>query len=438
MKSRKLQRKGGAPPTDNGGPPPRKRNGPDALTSEPVPSDSQTQEPILNTQEREANDEEPTKTKALTPGQLRLLEHSKKRKERPALRDVSTDDEDYDSPAADDSESSEEPEAQHQVSSKKKRPVLRLKPSEGGPWGWYRKAARKMIRAALDGQSMVASVLGVYDALTELASNDQSDFFWAAHSSIVKHSGFSLSQVKRCLKELKRIGLIKIQAAPPWNPMKPLFTQVCRYMLLEVEDPGSGRLPPSPGLKTGHLDYPQSNTENEALELHQKNLIEESNEESGEEPKQSREESMEKIVCPPGPPGPDRDSTSSLSVSLEGSAVGATPQVPLAPPSKVAGEILDAWYDVTPHGGNRQQDLAAVLHAIERVASRQSKSSDEAATWLLQRTKDHACDYKRRLKKGGLNDAHVPGAQKFFGKAHYDKPIPETTQNIKLNPKKTW
>ena len=226
--------------------------------------------------------------------------------------------------------------------SKKRGQIMRLKPAEGGPWCWQRKTARRMIRTALDGQTLAASVLGVYDALTELASDCQSDLFQAAQAYIASHSGFSLSQVKRCLKELKRIGLIKIQEAPQWDPSKPWKLQVCTYTLLEAQVASSDRATPRQNPKSGAMTTPSQNQNSSGLsviEESKEESLEDSYEQHGEEP--LRKIKNEKNVC-------SRRAAPSAADAGEESQIS---------------EILSCW----KRRGNPEQDRMAVRLALKKT-----------------------------------------------------------------------
>lgn len=80
-----------------------------------------------------------------------------------------------------------------------------------GPFAWQSKAARRRIRDAFDAAGSVASALSVYDALTEIASNEQSETFRAAHAYVAGLAGVSAPTVKRIFPVLREIGLIHVE-----------------------------------------------------------------------------------------------------------------------------------------------------------------------------------------------------------------------------------
>lgn len=77
-----------------------------------------------------------------------------------------------------------------------------------GPYCWQSKAARRRIRDAFDATNDVAFALAVYDALTEIASDEQKETFSAAHAWIARISGVSVSKIQRILKAFVDVGLI--------------------------------------------------------------------------------------------------------------------------------------------------------------------------------------------------------------------------------------
>ena len=80
-----------------------------------------------------------------------------------------------------------------------------------GPWCWQSKGARRRIRDAFDATGNVASALSIYDALTEIASNEQAETFRAAHAFVAGLAGVSAPTVKRVFPVLREIGLIHVE-----------------------------------------------------------------------------------------------------------------------------------------------------------------------------------------------------------------------------------
>ncbi|MBW7893684.1 MAG: hypothetical protein H3C27_01120 [Opitutaceae bacterium] len=75
---------------------------------------------------------------------------------------------------------------------------------------WQSKAARRAIRDAFDATSNVSTALCVYDALTEIASDEQNETFTTTHAWISRLSGVSPTTIKKVLPVLRDLGLVAI------------------------------------------------------------------------------------------------------------------------------------------------------------------------------------------------------------------------------------
>ena len=78
------------------------------------------------------------------------------------------------------------------------------------PYCWQSKAARRIIREQMNGHESTASILSLYDALTEIASNEESEVFTAGQPFIGTIAAISVSTVKRLERILEEIGVIAI------------------------------------------------------------------------------------------------------------------------------------------------------------------------------------------------------------------------------------
>jgi hypothetical protein len=76
------------------------------------------------------------------------------------------------------------------------------------PYCWQSKAARRIIYEYFDGDTFGSSVLGVYAALTEIASDNKAETFTAPQSYIAHKSCLGVSTVGKALKELRALGLL--------------------------------------------------------------------------------------------------------------------------------------------------------------------------------------------------------------------------------------
>lgn len=79
-----------------------------------------------------------------------------------------------------------------------------------GPWCWQSKAARRKIREACDKTNNVATALCVYDALTEIASDEGKETFQTTHAWVQRISGLSPRTIGSVLQVLAEIGLVSI------------------------------------------------------------------------------------------------------------------------------------------------------------------------------------------------------------------------------------
>jgi hypothetical protein len=90
-----------------------------------------------------------------------------------------------------------------------------------GPFCWQSKETLRGIRESLDSCPNLPSILGVYHALTEIASNEQSNQFTATQSHIAQLAGgISTKTVGRCLKELRELEIISTELSRLRGPLK--------------------------------------------------------------------------------------------------------------------------------------------------------------------------------------------------------------------------
>jgi hypothetical protein len=107
-----------------------------------------------------------------------------------------------------------------------KKPGTLPRKTTDGPWCWQSKAARRAIREAFDTSNNVASALGVYDALTEEASNKKAQTFTTTHAWLQSLSGVSVSTVKKVLAVFVEMKLVHISV--------PAFRAPSTYTLLPI------------------------------------------------------------------------------------------------------------------------------------------------------------------------------------------------------------
>lgn len=85
-----------------------------------------------------------------------------------------------------------------------------MRAAKDAPFCWQAKAARRAIRDAFDATSNVSTALCVYDALTEIASDEQNETFTTTHAWISRLSGVSPTTIKKVLPVLRDLGLVSI------------------------------------------------------------------------------------------------------------------------------------------------------------------------------------------------------------------------------------
>jgi hypothetical protein len=107
--------------------------------------------------------------------------------------------------------------------------VNEMRAIKAAPFCWQHKAALRKIREAFDAEKSVASALGVYHALTEIASDKESESFETTHGWIAHKSGLSPRTVQDRLAGLSQIGLVEIST--------PALKSPSTYRLLSVPQP---------------------------------------------------------------------------------------------------------------------------------------------------------------------------------------------------------
>jgi hypothetical protein len=96
------------------------------------------------------------------------------------------------------------------------------------PFAWQDKRILRKIRESLDDCNTVASALGVYLALTVIASDKGADEFQTTHQWLSSLSGFSPATVKARLKDLKTLGVVQFST--------PALRAPCVYRLLPLDN----------------------------------------------------------------------------------------------------------------------------------------------------------------------------------------------------------
>jgi hypothetical protein len=79
------------------------------------------------------------------------------------------------------------------------------------PYCWQNKEARRHIREKMNGHESTSSVLSLYAAMTEEASNQESEVFAAGQPYLGELSGLSARSVRRLERLLEEFGVIEIK-----------------------------------------------------------------------------------------------------------------------------------------------------------------------------------------------------------------------------------
>jgi hypothetical protein len=80
-----------------------------------------------------------------------------------------------------------------------------------GPWCWQHKSVLRMITDTFSESDQAASARSLYVAMTELASDNESDTFTATKALIAHKAGLSVSTVQRLLNGFEQLGVVRIE-----------------------------------------------------------------------------------------------------------------------------------------------------------------------------------------------------------------------------------
>ena len=128
------------------------------------------------------------------------------------------------------------------------------------PYSWQSKEARRTIRNRMDGDELQKAALSVYDAFTEIASNEGKESFTASQPHIGELAGgYSQRCIQRVLPLLREMGLIAYES--PKGKLRGTIS----YSLLSVATVSRNDATPSRNDTTGTLStqlaYSRSNKE---------------------------------------------------------------------------------------------------------------------------------------------------------------------------------
>jgi hypothetical protein len=108
---------------------------------------------------------------------------------------------------------------------------LPLRDIKDGPFCWQSKAALRKVRDNVADMKIGSSILKVYSALTEIASDEQSEIFETTQPHIATKALLSTATVKRALPILEELSALKITPnARPGSKLKAPNT----YALLPI------------------------------------------------------------------------------------------------------------------------------------------------------------------------------------------------------------
>jgi hypothetical protein len=128
---------------------------------------------------------------------------------------------------------------------------------EQAPFCWQQKPALRLIRDSCDAEKSVSSTLAVYLALTEIASDEESETFTTTHAWIALKSGLSPRTVQDRINRLSEIGLLEVSTPTLKSPSK--------YKLLSVRQPLPNDKQPLPNVRQspGQSSLPSLEENNE-------------------------------------------------------------------------------------------------------------------------------------------------------------------------------
>jgi hypothetical protein len=124
---------------------------------------------------------------------------------------------------------------------------------EQAPFCWQHKLALRLIRDSCDAEKAVSSTLAVYVALTEIASDEESETFTTTHAWIALKSGLSARTVQDRLNRLSEIGLLEVSTPALKSPSK--------YRLLSVRQPLQNDKQPSQSVRQSPEQNPLPSSE---------------------------------------------------------------------------------------------------------------------------------------------------------------------------------
>jgi hypothetical protein len=125
------------------------------------------------------------------------------------------------------------------------------------PYCWQHKGALRMITNAFSESDQAASARSVYVALTELASDNESEAFTASKALIAHKAAVSVKTVERMLKGLEQLGVVDIKR----RKIEGAFNAPNTYTLLPLRHGDATlRLGRSP-LKSDKVEEKEKNLE---------------------------------------------------------------------------------------------------------------------------------------------------------------------------------
>src|SRR5688572_7960564 len=116
---------------------------------------------------------------------------------------------------------------------------MNTRQSSDGPFCWQSKAARRRIREAFDATNNVATALGVYDALCEIASDAQAETFTTTHAWIQRISGVGVSTIKNHLGVFSELELLRICTPALRAPSTYILISVSQRLTNDSQPPAN-------------------------------------------------------------------------------------------------------------------------------------------------------------------------------------------------------
>lgn len=237
-----------------------------------------------------------------------------------------------------------------------------------GPFCWQNKAMRRLIRERFAELNCISSALSIYDALCELASDEEAELFKAATPTIASTAGVGTRTAQSILPKLEAIGVIDIaeQTFPGTNMDAPSI-----YTLLKLEAEPNAVRNSCAAVSNGCAPLRNGRKQTSL---------------------RTSEETEKKT---------EKKDTEEIRSSPEAKA------------AKFSSDIVESIYKEFPRKEGKQPALKAIGKALVALEKR---GQEDPVDWLLGRVRSYA----EHCQREGKEPRHIKMPQGWFGDARYD------------------